>query len=272
MTDTHSSMSSIPKEAIKTVKPGASERAAVRELVKAARARGEDLTGPEGLLKAITATVLEAALEEEMTEHLGHDKHRAPAGGAANVRNGTRPKTVLAEAAGQVTIEVPRDRAGTLSPVIVAKRQRRLTDVDKVAISLYAKGLTTGKISAHFAEVYGASISKDTISRITCTWSPAGWIPRTPGRHDGPRGGSQPSTLSPTACRTPRTSNKMRARNTVNRKDPSVGPASEKSLRSSRHSQGPRGDRGCSSVHAVGWCGSAKRYHRSRCDIFQDWA
>ena len=103
----------------------------------------------------------------EMTEHLGHDKHRAPAGGAANVRNGTRPKTVLTEAAGQVTIEVPRDRAGTFSPVIVAKRQRRLTDVDKVAISLYAKGLTTGEISAHFAEVYGASISKDTISRIT---------------------------------------------------------------------------------------------------------
>ncbi len=157
----------MPKEAIKTVKPGTSERAAVRELVKAARARGEDLTGPEGLLKAITATVLEAALEEEMTEHLGHDKHRAPAGGAANVRNGTRPKTVLTEAAGQVTIEVPRDRAGTFSPVIVAKRQRRLTDVDKVAISLYAKGLTTGEISAHFAEVYGASISKDTISRIT---------------------------------------------------------------------------------------------------------
>jgi putative transposase len=127
MTDTHSSMSSMPREAIKTVKPGASERAAVRELVKAARARGEDLTGPQGLLKAITATVLEAALEEEMTEHLGHDKHRAPAGGAANVRNGTRPKTVLTEAAGQVTIEVPRDRAGTFSPVIVAKRQRRLT-------------------------------------------------------------------------------------------------------------------------------------------------
>jgi len=51
--------------------------------------------------------------------------------------------------------------------VIVKKRQRRLSDVDAVAISLYAKGLTTGEISAHFAEVYGASICKDTISRIT---------------------------------------------------------------------------------------------------------
>ena len=157
----------MPKEAVKTAKPGAVERAAVRELVKAARARGEDLTGPQGLLKMITATVLEAALEEEMTEHLGHEKHRAPEGGAGNIRNGTRPKTVLTDAAGKVEIEVPRDRAGTFDPVIVKKRQRRLSDVDAIAISLYAKGLTTGEISAHFAEVYGASISKDTISRIT---------------------------------------------------------------------------------------------------------
>lgn len=157
----------MPKEATKSRKPGQVEREAVRELVKAARSRGEDLTGPEGLLKTITATVLEAALEEEMTEHLGHEKHHAPAGGAVNIRNGTRPKTVLTDAAGEVTIEVPRDRAGTFAPVIVKKRQRRLSDVDAIAISLYAKGLTTGEICAHFAEVYGASIGKDTISRIT---------------------------------------------------------------------------------------------------------
>jgi putative transposase len=111
--------------------------------------------------------VLESALEEELTDHLGHAKHQAPTGGAGNIRNGTRAKTVLTDAAGEVTIEVPRDRAGTFDPVIVKKRQRRLSDVDSVAISLYAKGLTTGDISAHFAEVYGASISKDTVSRIT---------------------------------------------------------------------------------------------------------
>ncbi len=167
MTETLTGMSSMPKEATKSRKPGQVEREAVRELVKAARSRGEDLTGPEGLLKTITATVLEAALEEEMTEHLGHEKHHAPAGGAVNIRNGTRPKTVLTDAAGEVTIEVPRDRAGTFAPVIVKKRQRRLSDVDAIAISLYAKGLTTGEICAHFAEVYGASIGKDTISRIT---------------------------------------------------------------------------------------------------------
>ena len=126
------------------------------------------LPRPEGLLKSITATVLESALEEEMVEHLGHEKHQpSDAAGSGNIRNGTRTKTVLTDTAGEVTIEVPRDRAGTFAPVIVKKRQRRLNDVDAVAISLYAKGLTTGEISAHFAEVYGASICKDTISRIT---------------------------------------------------------------------------------------------------------
>src|SRR3954454_9389435 len=160
-----SSMKDPKKE--RSSRTSAAERAAVQELVRAARGRGEDITGPDGLLKSITATVLESALEEELTNHLGHPKHQAPTGGADKIRNGTRSKTVLTDAAGEVTIAVPRDRAGTFDPVIVRKRQRRLTDVDAVAISLYAKGLTTGAISAHFAEVYGASIGKDTISRIT---------------------------------------------------------------------------------------------------------
>jgi putative transposase len=83
------------------------------------------------------------------------------------VRNGTRPKTVISDAVGEVGISVPRDREGTFEPQIVKKRQRRLTDVDEIVLSLYAKGLTTGEIAAHFAEIYGASISKETISRIT---------------------------------------------------------------------------------------------------------
>ncbi len=95
-----------------------------------------------------------------MTEHLGFEK-RDPAGaGAGNIRHGTRVKTVLTESAGPIEIEVPRDRAGTFEPQIVKKRQRRLQGVDQVVPSLYAKGLTTGEISAHFAEMYGASVSK----------------------------------------------------------------------------------------------------------------
>jgi transposase-like protein len=76
---------------------------------------------------------------------------------------------VVSDAAGEVAIDVPRDREGTFEPQIVKKRQRRLTDVDEIVLSLYAKGLTTGEISAHFAEIYGASVSKETISRITDT-------------------------------------------------------------------------------------------------------
>ena len=83
------------------------------------------------------------------------------------MRNGTRPKTVLTEATGNVEIEVPRDRDGTFEPQIVQEAATALTGVDEIVLSLYAKGLTTGEISAHFAEIYGASVSKETVSRIT---------------------------------------------------------------------------------------------------------
>jgi putative transposase len=144
------------------------EQLAAAELVRMAKEQGLSLTGPDGLLKQLTKTVLETALNEEMTEHLGYEKHGQPVeGGSGNIRNGSRAKTVLTEATGHVDIDVPRDRAGTFEPQIVRKRQRRLSGVDEVVLSLYAKGLTTGEISAHFAEIYGASVSKETISRIT---------------------------------------------------------------------------------------------------------
>jgi putative transposase len=156
-------------DGVTTKKPAeqSAEQQAAMELVRLARERGLALTGPDGLLKQLTKSVIESALSEEMTEHLGYEK-RDPAGvGSGNIRNGTRAKSVLTEASGQVEIEVPRDRAGTFEPQIVKKRQRRLNGVDEIVLSLYAKGLTTGEISAHFAEIYGASVSKETISRIT---------------------------------------------------------------------------------------------------------
>src|SRR5215467_14630963 len=143
------------------------EAQAAAELVRLARERGLSLTCPDGLLKQLTKTVLETSLNEEMTEHLGYEKHDPAGAGTGNIRNGTRGKTVLTEASGPVEIEVPRDRAGSFEPQIVKKRQRRLEGVDQIVLSLYAKGLTTGEISAHFAEIYGASVSKETISRIT---------------------------------------------------------------------------------------------------------
>src|SRR5690348_16734729 len=142
------------------------EQAAAAAMVAEAKARGLALTGPDGLLKLFTKNVLETALNEEMTEHLGHEKNQAePGRDSTNVRDGARSKTVVSDAAGEVEINVPRDRESTFEPQIVRKRQRRLTDVDGVVLSLYAKGMTTGEISAHFAEIYGASVSKETISR-----------------------------------------------------------------------------------------------------------
>jgi putative transposase len=111
--------------------------------------------------------VIETALDQKLTEHLGHEKNTPAGNEAGNVRNGSRPKTVLTEGTGQVGIEVPRDRDGTFEPQIVRKRQRRLGGAGEIILSLYAKGLTTGEISAHFAEIYGASVSKETVSRIT---------------------------------------------------------------------------------------------------------
>jgi putative transposase len=137
-----------------------------QELVDAARAEGVELVGPGGLLTGLTKTVLETALEAEMDEHLGYDKHAAAGRNGGNSRNGTRAKTVLTEI-GPVDIEVPRDRDASYDPVIVRKRQRRLDGIDEIVLSLTARGLTTGEVAAHFDEVYGAKVSRDTISRIT---------------------------------------------------------------------------------------------------------
>ncbi|AKT50948.1 transposase [Arsenicicoccus sp. oral taxon 190] len=145
----------------------AANAAVIRQMVLAAKDAGMDLTGPDGLLKQLTKMVVETALDEEMSEHLGYDKHDPAGRGSGNSRNGMRSKTVITDNAGPVEIEVPRDRNGSFEPQLVKKRQRRLGDLDAMVLSLYAKGLTTGEISAHLAEVYGASVSKDTVSRIT---------------------------------------------------------------------------------------------------------
>jgi hypothetical protein len=137
-----------------------------RQLMDRARSEGVSLVGPGGLLSRLTKTVLEAALEAEMTEHVGYEPHDRAGHHSANSRNGTRTKTVTTDI-GPVEVEVPRDRNGTFDPKMVRKRQRRLTGVDHLVVSLVAKGLTTGEVQAHLGEVYGADVSGDTISRIT---------------------------------------------------------------------------------------------------------
>ena len=141
-------------------------RQLAEQLLAQAKEQGVDLVGPNGLLNQLTKNVLETALDAEMTEHLGYDRHDPAGRGSGNSRNGVRSKTVLTEI-GPVDIDVPRDVNSSFDPQIVKKRQRRLTGIDEIVLSLTAKGLTTGEIAAHFQDIYGATVSKDTISRIT---------------------------------------------------------------------------------------------------------
>jgi transposase-like protein len=150
----------------KAVQGGDAAEDLIGQLVAQAREKGLDLVGEGGLLQQLTKRVLESALEGEITDHLGYDKHEVAAKTGVNSRNGHRPKTVTTEI-GPVEIEVPRDREGTFEPQIVRKRQRRLNGVEEMVFSLSAKGLTHGEISAHLAEIYGAQVSKQTISTIT---------------------------------------------------------------------------------------------------------
>jgi putative transposase len=145
--------------------PASTDLSAVAEqLVAAARTQGVELTGPGGLLTGLTKQVLETALDAELVEHLGHE--RGERSGSGNVRNGSSQKTVRTDV-GEVRISVPRDRAGTFSPAVVPKHTRRLAGFDDAVLSLYAKGMTTGDIVNHLADIYGAEVSRDLVSRVT---------------------------------------------------------------------------------------------------------
>lgn len=136
------------------------------QLVAAAANRGLDLTGQNGLLTALTKQVLQSALNVEMVQHLGYDKHDQAGRNRGNSRNGSTPKTITTDI-GKVTVDVPRDRAGSFEPQIVRKHQRRLAGFDEAVISLYAKGMTTGDISSHLSEVYDTDVSRGLVSKVT---------------------------------------------------------------------------------------------------------
>jgi transposase-like protein len=141
-------------------------RAWAEELVARARSEGVELTGDNGLLTALVRRVLQTGLEVEMTDHLGYEPHAIEGRGSGNSRNGSYPKSVTTEI-GKVDLRVPRDRNGSFEPASVPKGQRRLDGLSAQVISLYAKGMSTGDIQGHLAEIYGTEISRDTISRIT---------------------------------------------------------------------------------------------------------
>src|SRR5690349_22626456 len=136
------------------------------QLLERAQAEGAELLGPDGLLSQVTKVVLERALAEEMTGHLGYDKHDPAGRGSGNNRNGSTGKTVLTDV-GAVDLAVPRDRNGTFEPQIVRKGQTRLNGFNERIIALYARGMTTRDIRAHLREMYDVEVSPDLISRVT---------------------------------------------------------------------------------------------------------
>jgi putative transposase len=126
----------------------------------------EDLTGPDGILRQLTRAVMERALEAEMTEHLGYEKHDPAGRGSGNSRNGTGSKTLKTET-GEFSIEVPRDRNGEFEPQLIKKRQTHFAGFDEKIVSLYARGMTVREIQGHLEELYGVEVSPDLISRVT---------------------------------------------------------------------------------------------------------
>jgi putative transposase len=138
----------------------------VDELLAGARTE-EEIFGQGGLFSELTKRLVERAMEVELTDHLGYEPHTEPPGGTGNTRNGKgKPKTLLTEH-GPVRIQAPRDRDASFEPKIVRKRQRRFEGFDEKILALYSRGMSTRDIEAHLRELYGVSVGRDLISRVT---------------------------------------------------------------------------------------------------------
>jgi putative transposase len=135
-------------------------------LMAQVEADGAELLGPDGLLSQVTKAILERALDEELTVHLGYDKHDAAGRGSGNSRNGTSSKVLLTEA-GAIDLDIPRDRNGDFEPKIVPKGRTRLKGFNDRIVSLYARGMTVRDVQAHLLEIYDVDVSPDLISRVT---------------------------------------------------------------------------------------------------------
>jgi len=125
-----------------------------------------EILGRDGLLGELTGRLVERALREELSEHLGYAAGQAPPSGAGNSRNGGTSKTLLTDH-GPVQIRTPRDRNSNFEPQLVAKHQRRLTGINEKIIALYAGGMTTREIETYIGDLYGPGVSRETVSRVT---------------------------------------------------------------------------------------------------------
>ena len=126
----------------------------------------EDIIGENGLLKQLTKALLERAMQAEMTEHLGYEKHDQAGNNSGNSRNGRTTKALKGDF-GELPLETPRDRNGTFEPKIVAKGQTRFTGFDDKIVSMYTRGMSTREIAGHLEEIYGVAVSPALISNVT---------------------------------------------------------------------------------------------------------
>lgn len=126
----------------------------------------EEIVGRDGLLDELTKRFMERALEGELTEHLGYEKHSVEGRNGGNSRNGRTSKR-LKTASGEIELEIPRDREGSFEPQLVRKGQRRFPGFDEKVIALYARGMTTREIQGHLKELYKVEVSPSLISTVT---------------------------------------------------------------------------------------------------------
>jgi putative transposase len=135
------------------------------ELIKDYK-KPEDLIGETGLLKQLTKALLERAMNTELTQHLGYERHDPAGYNSGNSRNGTTPKTVQGDF-GAMVVETPRDRNGSFEPQILPKHQTRFEGFDDKILSMYARGMTTREIQGHLREMYGVDVSPTLVSDVT---------------------------------------------------------------------------------------------------------
>ena len=126
----------------------------------------DDIIGEAGLLKQLTKKVAERALNAEMEQHLGYAKHAPEGRNSGNSRNGKSSKK-LRSVHGEIELDIPRDRNGSFEPKLIKKGEKQLNGFDDRIISLYARGMTTRDIQAHFEESYGVEVSPTFISQVT---------------------------------------------------------------------------------------------------------
>jgi putative transposase len=126
----------------------------------------EDILGENGILKQSTKALLERAMQVEMAEHLGYEKHDAAGDNSGNSRNGSSGKTMKGDF-GELPIEVPHDRNAEFEPKIVPKGKTRLDGFNEKMLSLYARGMTTREIQQHIQEIYKVEVSPTLISNVT---------------------------------------------------------------------------------------------------------